>query len=77
VRAEFYAASGAINRYRLFTIIRAASSGCDMNIIGGFVRSKPGRMLVVFLVLIAGISAIVANYVCRSTSQPFFRPEGP
>ena len=26
----------------------------------------------VFLVLIAGISAIVANYVCRSTSQPFF-----
>ena len=34
-------------RYRLSTIIRAASSGCDMNIIGGFVRSKPGQMLVV------------------------------
>jgi hypothetical protein len=43
-----------------------------MNTIVGFVRSKSGRMLMVFLVLTAGISAAVANYVYQSGLKTFF-----
>ena len=43
-----------------------------MNKIVGFVRSKSGRMLIVFLVLTAGISAAVANYVYHSGLKTFF-----
>ena len=51
-------------------------SGCGMNKIVGFVRSKSGRMLIVFLVLTAGISAAVANYVYHSGFENLFRREG-
>lgn len=43
-----------------------------MNTIVGFARSKSGRMLVVFLVLTAGISAAVASYVYQSGLKTFF-----
>ena len=43
-----------------------------MSAIIGFVRSKSGRMLIVFLVLTAGISAAVANYVYSSALKTFF-----
>jgi methyl-accepting chemotaxis protein len=43
-----------------------------MNTILGFIRSKSGRMLAVFLVLTAVISAAVANYVYQFTVQGFF-----
>lgn len=43
-----------------------------MHTIFGFVRSKSGRMLVVFLVLTAGISAVVANYVYQSALETVF-----
>src|SRR4051812_23215113 len=43
-----------------------------MSAIVGFVRSKSGRMLLVFLVLTAGISAAVADYVYQSALQAGF-----
>src|SRR5262245_16647255 len=43
-----------------------------MSMIVDFVRSKSGRMLVVFLLLTAGISAAIAHYVYRSSLNAFF-----
>jgi methyl-accepting chemotaxis protein len=43
-----------------------------MNAIVDFVRSKSGRMLVVFLLLTAGISSAIAHYVYRSNLDAFF-----
>jgi methyl-accepting chemotaxis protein len=43
-----------------------------MTAIIGFVRSKSGRMLIVFLVLTAGISAVLASYVYQSALKTVF-----
>jgi methyl-accepting chemotaxis protein len=43
-----------------------------MNAIVDFIRSKSGRMLAVFLVLTAGISVAVANYVYQSNLKTVF-----
>jgi methyl-accepting chemotaxis protein len=43
-----------------------------MNAIVSFIRSKSGRMLLVFLVLTAGISAVATNYVYDSNLKSYF-----
>jgi methyl-accepting chemotaxis protein len=43
-----------------------------MKAIAGFIRSKSGRMLMIFLVLTAGISAVLANHVYQSALKTVF-----